>query len=234
MSRSRAKQIVAPAVPGADNRLRVVAPPSRDLLVHGLLDWRPPRRVPESPSRVDETKRMPSGRTLMSAERPVQWEDDIAQYQAATVALGHIIEFRVRTRSNGYSLGTVASTLTLAARQTKRIQKITFESLERARRKESTQLDDQVNDEVTRERSYDDTVSSYLDEWARGNSWSSSKAAAGGIGFAIPPIVGGVGGGISKSTSGSEQEGGRAVTASEQQRLARCDPASRRRAASLR
>ena len=80
---------------------------------------------------------MPSGRTLMSAERPVQWEDDIAQYQAATVALGHIIEFRVRTRSNGYSLGTVESTLTLAARQTKRVQKITFESLERARRKDS-------------------------------------------------------------------------------------------------
>jgi hypothetical protein len=199
--------------------VRVVAPPSRDLLVRGLLSTRPPIRVAEPPDRVEETRRMPSGRSVMSAERPLQWEDDIAQYQAATVALGHILEFRVRTRSNGYSLGTVAGTLTLTPRQTKRIQKIRFERLERARRQETTQLEDRVSDQVNSERTYDDTVSSYLDEWARGSSFSTNKAAAGGIGFAIPPIVGGAGGGISKSTSGSEQEGGRSVVASEQQRL---------------
>ena len=210
-----------PEVDGAVRGLaiRVVAPPSRDQLVRGLLATRPPKRVPEAPDRVAETRRMPSGRSLMSAERPAQWEDDIAQYQAATVALGHILDFRVRTRSNGYSLGTVASTLTLAPRQAKRIQKISFERAERARRQETTRLDDRVSDEVTRERTYDDTVSSYLDEWARGSSWATSKAAAGGFGFAIPPIVGGVGGGMSKSAGGSEQEGGRSLVANEQQRL---------------
>lgn len=61
-----------------------------------------------------------SGRHVMNAEFPMQWEGDSLRYQAITVAKGHILEFRMRTRSNGYSLGGVAKTLTLAPRQTKR------------------------------------------------------------------------------------------------------------------
>ena len=49
---------------------------------------------------------------------------------------GHILEYRLRWRSNGYSLGTVAKTLTLAPRQVRRIQKIEWERLERTRREE--------------------------------------------------------------------------------------------------
>ncbi|HEY0551261.1 MAG TPA: hypothetical protein VGF13_16775, partial [Verrucomicrobiae bacterium] len=109
---------------------------------------------------------LPSGRSLMDAKHPLQWEDDIAQYQAATVSLGHILEFRIRWRSNGYSLGTVAKTLTLAPRQAKRIQKIEWERNERARRSERTQLTDVENDSVTRERDYQDHVSANLSEWA--------------------------------------------------------------------
>ena len=60
------------------------------------------------------------GRYEMSAKHPMQWEGDSLRYQATTVAVGHILEFRLRTRSNGYSLGGVAKTLTLAPRQTKR------------------------------------------------------------------------------------------------------------------
>jgi hypothetical protein len=214
---------LAPAVTvsgtSAGAAIRVMTAPSRDVLANALLEARPPRRHTEPPALVEEKKQMPSGRTLMDAEHPVQWEDDIAQYQAATVALGHVLEFRVRSRSNGYSLGNVASTLTLAPRQTKRIQKVSFERLEIARREEATQIDDRVNDEVTRERDYNDTVSAYLSEWATGSSKSGSKAVAGGIGFAYPPVVGVAGGGASKAWSESEQEGGRNTTASEQQRL---------------
>jgi hypothetical protein len=60
-------------------------------------------------------------RKQMSAEHPIQWDSHSLQYQATTVAVGHILEFRVRTRSNGYSLGSVAKTLTLAPRQTMRM-----------------------------------------------------------------------------------------------------------------
>jgi hypothetical protein len=162
---------------------------------------------------------LPSGRTEMDANHPMQWEDDIAQYQAATVALGHILEYRVRWRSNGYSLGTVASTLTLAPRQTRRIQKIEWERRERARRTETTQLFDQENDSVIRERDYNDTVAANLSEWARGGSSSSTSAIAGGIGFFAAGILGGIGGGASSAHSTSHQSGGRDTTASEQQRL---------------
>lgn len=59
-------------------------------------------------------------RKYMNAANPVQWDSHSLRYQATTVAVGHILEFRVRTRSNGYSLGGVAKTLTLAPRQTMR------------------------------------------------------------------------------------------------------------------
>jgi hypothetical protein len=192
---------------------------ARGAVIDALAGTRLPVRHLPAAEQLEEIARLPSGRTTMSARQPLQWEDDVAQYQAATVALGHIIEFRVRSRSNGYSLGTVASTLTLAPRQTKRIQKVAFERIERAERRERTELTDQTNDSVVRERDYNDTVSAYLTEWASGSSSSGSAAAAGGIGFAVPPIIGGVGGGASKAWSQSEQEGGRNTTASELQRL---------------
>lgn len=197
----------------------VLQAPSRDALTAALLGFNRPKRFKEPAAALEEVAQLPSGRTDMNAQHPIQWEDDIAQYQAATVALGHILEFRIRTRSNGYSLGNVASTLTLAPRQTKRIQKIEFERLERSRRDELQQQRDRVSDEVVRERDYNDTVSAYLNEWATGSSSSGTAAAAGGFGFALPPIVGGVGGGTSSAWSESTQSGTRNTGASEQQRL---------------
>lgn len=184
--------------------LEQLAPPARHTLVARYADL---------------LRRLPTGRRTMDASSPMQWEDDIAQYQAATVALGHILEFRVRWRSNGYSLGNVAKTLTLAPRQTKRIQKIEWERSERAVRRESTQLRDTENDSTVRERDYSDEVSANLSEWANGNSSSSTAAAAGGIGFFVPPVLGGIGGGAATARSSSHQAGGRDTTASEHQRL---------------
>ena len=162
---------------------------------------------------------MPSGRTTLNADHPLQWEDDIAQYQSTSVAYGHLLEFRVRWRSNGYSLGTVAKTLTLAPRQTKRVQKIEWERVERARRSERTQQRDEENDSVVRERDYQDSVSAHLSEWSTGGSSSSMAGVAGGLGFFAGGGLGGIGGGASTASSSSHQEGGRDTTASEQQRL---------------
>ena len=69
------------------------------------------------------------GRYEMSAKHPMQWEGDSLKYQATTVAVGHILEFRLRTRSNGYSLGGVAKTMTLAPRQTKRMAHAEYTTL---------------------------------------------------------------------------------------------------------
>jgi hypothetical protein len=168
---------------------------------------------------VDILAQAPRGRSVLDAAHPVQWEGDVMRYQAATVARGHILEHRVRWRANGYSLGTVAKTLTLAPRQIKRVQKVEWERAERTRREERTQLVDRVQDVVTRERGYEDEVRANLVEWARGESSSSQSAAAGGFGFAGPGFVIGGGGGASHATSSSSQEGGRAVSAAEEQRL---------------
>ena len=168
---------------------------------------------------LDLVKQTPRGRQVVDAGHPLDWEGDSARYQAATVARGHILEYRMRWRSNGYSLGTVARTLTLAPRQAKRIQKIEFERLERTRRAETTQLVDEVADEVSRDRTYQDTVEASLSEWAKGESSSSTSAAAGGFGFAVPPFVAGGGGGHSRASSTSSQSGGRETRAAEEQRL---------------
>lgn len=159
------------------------------------------------------------GRTEMDAAHPVQWEGDSSRYQATTVSRGHIIEFRMRWRSNGYSLGTVAKTLTLAPRQAKRIEKIEWSRSELSRRVERTELADQVSDSLSRSRDYDDSVQANLSEWARGSSSSNMVSGAAGFGFVVPPFVVGGGGGGSHASSESSQEGGRQTSASEEQRL---------------
>jgi hypothetical protein len=168
---------------------------------------------------LDMLNRHPKGRTPLDAAHPVQWEGDSSRYQATTVARGHILELRMRWRSNGYSLGTVAKTLTLAPRQTKRIQKIEWSRRETARRTEVTQLADRVSDSLIQERDYQDAVEANLTEWSRGESSSSTVAGAVGFGFATGGFVIGGGGGGSRAASESSAEGGRRTTASEEQRL---------------
>jgi hypothetical protein len=168
---------------------------------------------------VDMLRRFNRGRTELDARNPIQWESDISRYQASTVARGHILEFRMRWRSNGYSLGTVAKTLTLAPRQTRRIQKIEWRRVEAARRRESTGFREQASDSLERERDYDDAVQSHVSEWSHGHSEASTKAGAAGAGFAMAGFVIGGGGVASKAVSDATMEGGRAVSATEEQRL---------------
>ncbi|WP_404386476.1 DUF2272 domain-containing protein [Knoellia locipacati] len=168
---------------------------------------------------LDLVRRTPRGRQVVDATNPLDWEGDSSRYQAATVARGHILEYRMRWRSNGYSLGTVAHTLTLAPRQQRRIQKIEFERLERTRRTETTQLVDEVADEVSRDRTYQDTVEANLSEWAKGESSSRTSSGAGGFGFAVGSFVAGGGGGHSRASSTSTQSGGRETRAAEEQKL---------------
>jgi hypothetical protein len=191
---------------------------TRPGLADVVLDVLPVRNLPPS-EYVDEVDTMPVGRQRLSAEHPVQWEDDIAQYQASSIALGHIIDYRIRWRSNGYSLGKVGSSLTLAPRQVKRVQKIQFERLERARREESTTFAEDVSDTVDSAREYDDQVAATLSEWSSGSSYSRSKAGAVGAGFAMGGFVIGGGATASSASSGSDASGSRTSTASEMQRL---------------
>lgn len=159
-------------------------------------------------------------RETASDTNPIEYEgDDPALYQAKTVAIGHVLETAVRYRSNGYSLGDIAYSLTLAPRQKRRIVKVDFSRTERARRQEFTRAEDEVADAVDSSRSYDNVVAASLDEWAKGQSRSSTTAAAAGAGFAMPGFV--IGGGVATSTSksSSSQSGGRRTAASETQQI---------------
>lgn len=145
--------------------------------------------------------------------------DDPSHYQAKTVSIGHLLETAVRYRSNGYSLGNIAYSLTLAPRQKRRIVKVDYSRTESARRRETTRAEDEVADAVDSSRRYDNVVAASLDEWSRGRSRASTTAGAGGFGFAVPFFA--MGGGVASSTSksSSSQEGGRRTAASERQQI---------------
>ncbi len=158
-------------------------------------------------------------RRIVSASTPIDWEGDISHNQATTVGLGHILEFRLRWRSNGYSLGDAVHTLTLAPRQTKRITTIQWSRTEQAKRTEFSKGRDTVRQETTSQRQYNDVVQSSLNEWSKGGSESSTTGGAGGLGFTAGPVV--VGGGVThgESESSSWERGGRDITAQEEQSL---------------
>ncbi|SIS17018.1 hypothetical protein SAMN05421666_2166 [Roseovarius nanhaiticus] len=159
-------------------------------------------------------------RSAADDAREIDYDSDPrALYQAKTVTYGHIIETAVRYRSNGYSLGDIAYSLTLAPRQKRQIVKMDYMRRESAMRIEDTVSDDQVADETERTRSYDNAVEASLDEWARGRSRASTTSAAAGMGFAMPGFVAGGGVASSTSSSSSSQEGGRRTAASETQDL---------------
>lgn len=151
---------------------------------------------------------------------PVDYEAHPSRFQAQSVALGHIIEHVVRYRSNGYSLGNIAHSLTLAPREKRRIMKVDFTRQERAKRTEGTSTGDEVSDTLDSQHDYDGAVSGELGEWSRGSSESSAVGAAGGIGGVLPiPVV--IGGGISggASQSSATQASHRETAARESQRL---------------
>lgn len=113
----------------------------------------------------------------------------------------------------------MAHTLTLAPRQTKRISKLSWRRRETAARREETEVSDALTQVTTRQRDYSDAVQSSLSEWSRGGSKSRTTGVAGGVGFALGPVVIGGGAAHGRASSSSWQQGGRRVAAAEQQQL---------------
>lgn len=159
------------------------------------------------------------GRRMLSSKTMVDWEGDSSIYQATSLAFGHILEFRVSWRSNGYSLGEVAHTLTLAPRQSRRILTAESRIVDRVMRREVTQSTAAVSQGTLHDVSYTDAVRSNLTEWAKGGSEASTSGASLGLGFAMKGFVLGGGAAHGSSSSTSWQNGGRAVAAREEQSL---------------
>lgn len=159
------------------------------------------------------------GRYVLTGDEPLDWEGDSYPYQASSLAFGHILEYRVRTRSNGLSTGVVRGSIALAPRQTKRIVTVTSSITDRTSRSERTFAQDSVDQDTTRNYGYLDQVSATLREWSKGGSDSSTSGVAGGVGFALPGFVMGGGAAHGESHSSSWARGGRDVAAQEKQSL---------------
>jgi hypothetical protein len=158
------------------------------------------------------------GRRVLSSKKGLDWEDNTPA-QSASLAYGHILDYRVRWRNNGYSLGNVLYSLALAPRQTKQIVTVTSEIIDKARRVETTTVSEEIAQATTRDYGYTDAVAAGLSEWAKGGSKSKTTGAAGGLGLAIGPVVLGGGASHGRAESTSWKEGGRKVTALEEQSL---------------
>jgi hypothetical protein len=164
-------------------------------------------------------RKVPRGRFVLNANTPLNWEGDSTEYQSTSLGFGHVLESRVQWRNNGYSLGRVAHSLTLAPRQTKRIVTIQSKIADKIKRKEATDFSESVDTGTDREYSYQDQVESHLKEWSKGGSISAAMGSASGIGGFISGVLFGGGSAFGLSGSASAQRGGRDVASQENQNL---------------
>ncbi|MCK7612914.1 helix-hairpin-helix domain-containing protein [Roseibium sediminicola] len=185
----------------------------------GMITTAPFARIPAIVSLWDRWGALANPRTPVGKDNPIPWEQGGLTFQAASIARGHVLNYRMRWRSNGYSLGDVLKSLTLAPRQTRRVVQLDWRRTESARREEDSNYAERVGRTTFRDRDYADAVQSNLNEWSSGRSQSSQTGVAAGAGFAMAGFV--IGGGFShgQAQSSASQESGRSVSASEEQRL---------------
>lgn len=190
-----------------------------DASTSGMVSLLPTTRLPSIVSLWNRWNALANPRTPVGKDNPIPWEQGGLSYQAASIARGHVLNWRMRWRSNGYSLGDVLKSLTLAPRQTRRVVQLDWRRSEAARREEDSDYAERVGRTTLRDRDYADAVQSNLNEWSSGRSQSSQTGVAAGAGFALAGFV--IGGGFShgQAQSSASQEGGRSVSASEEQRL---------------
>jgi len=161
--------------------------------------------------------KQPPGRSRLSCDSPVDWDDDPTIYQACTIANGHVLRFKQEWIADGYSMGSLLYSLPLAPGQKKQIAVVDWERRETAARTEAVESREQLDAALERDRDISEIVSGTIRESTRGGSSASSGSIAGGLGIAaiIPPVgaVLGIGGGHSSADSSAWQESSRSTAA---------------------
>ncbi len=158
-----------------------------------------------------------SGRTRMTCENAVDWDDEPTIYQACTIAHGHVLRFKQEWVADGYSMGNLLYSLPLAPGQKKQIAIVDWERRESASRTEAQIVTEELESELSRNRDIIDVVSGAVSESLRGGSSSSAGSFGGGLGIgAILGPVGallGIGGGTSSASSSAWQNSSRSTSA---------------------
>lgn len=76
---------------------------------------------------VDVLRRRQPGRVALDASSAVDWDDTPTIYQAASVAHGHILQYREVWRADGYTLGDLLYSLPLAPGQKRKLAVLDWE-----------------------------------------------------------------------------------------------------------
>ncbi|MFI0446840.1 papain-like cysteine protease family protein [Actinomadura sp. 6N118] len=163
---------------------------------------------------VQTLARPQAGRVALDADHEVDWDHTPTTYQATTIAHGHVLTMKQVWRSDGYSLGDLVYSVPLAPGQRKRIAILDWRREELAARSAQRRETEQLGAQLAHDRDISEVVNSSLRENVRGHSESSVGAIGGGIGGFIGPVLFGVGGGYSTSSSSAWQRSARNVAAS--------------------
>ena len=149
----------------------------------------------------------------------INWHNPDPVRQPVSVAGGHVLEYRVRWRSNGYSLGDVSYSTTLAPRQTRHVTRLDWRRRERSASYESTQYSESLDQIQVFDRNFQASIAASLTEWSIGGSVAAQGGVSAGAGSMAKGVVFGGGTNAGAASSAAGQVGDRSVTASQQEHL---------------
>lgn len=164
-----------------------------------------------------------TGRAPIASGNMPQWDAQPKTYQAATIAHGHLLEWRQVWRADGYSLGDLLYSLPLAPGQKRQIVVVDWDRHEAAMRTESRTVAESFSADLSRDRDVAEIVNSTVTESIRAGSSTRTWGAGGGLGLGIPFTGGffglGVAGGGGGSSSNAWQNSARSLSASAGQNI---------------
>ena len=134
------------------------------------------------------------GRGELNEEKPPDWDETAEFYQATSIAHGHLLHFKQEWKADGYSLGELVKSIPLAPGQKKQIAVLDWDREDRASRTEAREASESLEAFVSRDRDINEIANASFRESIKGGSQAKTGAVAGGIGFAIGPLVIGGGG----------------------------------------
>ena len=171
------------------------------------------------------------GRNILTADEPIDWDEDPTIYQATSLAHRHILHFKQEWVNDGYSMGDLLYSLPLAPGQKKQIVVFDWERKEAAKGVEEVDYQEGLYNSLGRDRDINEIVNGSISENALGfstaktSSHSLAGSAAYGAGAVGPGFIMGGGavisGSMGKSSSASlaYQRASRKSTLTSLQRL---------------
>ena len=153
-----------------------------------------------------------SGRFRLDEKHQIDWDEIPDDFQATTIAHGHLLQMKQVWRADGYSLGDLLYSLPLAPGQQKLMSVLDWNREEVATRRAQRQVNEDLDAQLSHDRDVNDIIRASLSERMNASSRATTAAVGGGIGGFIGPFVFGAAGGVSSAGSTASQTSARSVT----------------------